>query len=163
MADKSYKNLLEKVATYFSCETFFGEGNSTQPTMTVERMKKKLGEIKKNEAGEKRGNNGSEGSQYIGGFLFLYLCVCSSRAAIFRQVYGTEAIGYHGSVAFGGHWPEDKLLRLEGRIKELEADTIESKEVNKKKVNTAKANAEDTSVRGTSGIKGDNVGDTIVE
>ncbi|KAF3434821.1 hypothetical protein FNV43_RR21908 [Rhamnella rubrinervis] len=38
-------------------------GNSTRPTMTMEGMKKKLNEMRKNEVGEKRGNDGSEGSQ----------------------------------------------------------------------------------------------------
>ncbi|KAF3457350.1 hypothetical protein FNV43_RR02007 [Rhamnella rubrinervis] len=37
--------------------------NSTHPTMTMEGMKKKLSEMRKSEAGEKKGNNGSEGSQ----------------------------------------------------------------------------------------------------
>ncbi|KAF3450122.1 hypothetical protein FNV43_RR06202 [Rhamnella rubrinervis] len=41
----------------------FGEGNSTQPTMTMEGMKKKLSEMRKNGVGKKRGNAGSEGSQ----------------------------------------------------------------------------------------------------
>ncbi|KAF3438182.1 hypothetical protein FNV43_RR20939 [Rhamnella rubrinervis] len=63
IANRSYKNLLRKVDTYFSLEAFFGEGNSTPPTMTMEGMKKKLSEMKKSGVGEKRGNDGSEGSQ----------------------------------------------------------------------------------------------------
>ncbi|KAF3455553.1 hypothetical protein FNV43_RR00184 [Rhamnella rubrinervis] len=62
-ADRSYKNLLEKVSVYFSRGALFGEGNSTRPTMTMEGMKKKLNEMRKNGVGEKRGNDGSEGSQ----------------------------------------------------------------------------------------------------
>ncbi|KAF3453856.1 hypothetical protein FNV43_RR04297 [Rhamnella rubrinervis] len=53
--DRNYKNLLEKVFTYFSHETLFGEENSTQATMTMEGMKKKLGEIKKREQEKRRG------------------------------------------------------------------------------------------------------------
>ncbi|KAF3452062.1 hypothetical protein FNV43_RR08158 [Rhamnella rubrinervis] len=62
-ADRSYKKLLEKVSVYFSRGALFGEGNSTRPTMTMEGMKKKLNEMRKNGVGEKRGNDGSEGSQ----------------------------------------------------------------------------------------------------
>ncbi|KAF3443037.1 hypothetical protein FNV43_RR16958 [Rhamnella rubrinervis] len=62
-ADRRYKNLLKKVAIYFSREALFGEENLTHPTLTMERMKKKLGEMKKSEAREKRGNDGSEGFQ----------------------------------------------------------------------------------------------------
>ncbi|KAF3438246.1 hypothetical protein FNV43_RR21007 [Rhamnella rubrinervis] len=56
-ANRSYKNLLlpEKV-------TLTSVGNSTQPTMTMEGMKKKIGDMRKNGAEEKRGNNGLEGS-----------------------------------------------------------------------------------------------------
>ncbi|KAF3457966.1 hypothetical protein FNV43_RR02628 [Rhamnella rubrinervis] len=60
-ADRSYKNLLEKVSVYFSREALFGEGNLTRPTMTMEGMKKKLNEMRKNGVGEKRGNDGSKG------------------------------------------------------------------------------------------------------
>ncbi|KAF3445157.1 hypothetical protein FNV43_RR14850 [Rhamnella rubrinervis] len=62
-ADRSYKNLLEKVSVYFSREALFGEGNSTRPTMTMEGMKKKLNKMRKSGVGEKRGNDGSEGFQ----------------------------------------------------------------------------------------------------
>ncbi|KAF3433795.1 hypothetical protein FNV43_RR24898 [Rhamnella rubrinervis] len=61
--NRSYKNLLRKVDTYFSREALFGEGNLTHPTMTMEGMKKKLSEMRKSGVGEKRVNDGSEGSQ----------------------------------------------------------------------------------------------------
>ncbi|KAF3434634.1 hypothetical protein FNV43_RR21719 [Rhamnella rubrinervis] len=60
-ADRSYKNLLKKADKYFSHEALFGEESSTHPSMTMEGMKEKFSEMKKSGAGEKRGNDGSEG------------------------------------------------------------------------------------------------------
>ncbi|KAF3453918.1 hypothetical protein FNV43_RR04359 [Rhamnella rubrinervis] len=63
VADKNYKNLLlpEKITKYFSYEILFCEGNLIMHTMTIEGMKKRLNEMRKSEASEKRGTDRSKG------------------------------------------------------------------------------------------------------